>query len=498
MIQPSSESAGSPGPPTGAPRPDGAATRETPPLAATRSEGPDSKSPSPPPAAPPGRRSLRINLIYAVGGTGFQQVCRGLVVILLAKFASKDILGHYTNSLAVGAPLFMFTMLSLRTLHIADAHNTIPFGNFLVLRAITMLAMLAAFLPIIGWEYVQRPDWIITILLVATGLSRIVDGMGDICWGLFQKQERMDLVSLSNALRGFALLLPFAVATPLTWWLARTGRIAAEHLIWGLIASVAAQVALGFLVLWNYDLKLARRNPLYSPDYSYSTMRALAIQALPLGVMHLLVALAPNIPRYFVYDQKNGAAALGLFGALTWVIQAVNLVLIQAGHTSAHRLAVYFRENPGAFRNLTLKLASVAVAAGLPIFLICWLAPELTRFLLRVVFEKDYADHYAEFVIITGAQCVQFLASVLGFAVTQMQIYWGQVATWGSMCLVSLLCSWWLIPADPLRGAAYTVLATASVQAVWYIGWVLYGLYNREKLLARIRNREVRVSQPLA
>jgi hypothetical protein len=78
------------------------------------------------------------------------------------------------------------------------------------------------------------------------------------------------------------------------------------------------------------------------------------------------------------------------------------------------------------------------------------------------------------------------LSSILGFAATQMQVYWFQAAVWSIMCGTAWGVSAWLVPSDPIGGGAYAMIAVAAVQLVLYTFAVAYGIRRRPALLAEM------------
>ena len=79
--------------------------------------------------------SLRVNVVYAALGAGALNAARFGVIVLLAKFATTEILGQYTFALAVATPVAMFFSLQLRGALVADARGQFSFGTYRVVQS---------------------------------------------------------------------------------------------------------------------------------------------------------------------------------------------------------------------------------------------------------------------------------------------------------------------------------------------------------------------------
>lgn len=436
----------------------------------------------PPPPAPNRPLSLRLNMAYAVGGTGVQNLCRFGAVVFITKFASPELLGQYNAGLALTTPLIVFAMLNLRAVLIADTQNRVPFGNYLWLRMVGLALAAIILSPIIGWKIWLRPEGAFALILIATFVGKLVDSEAEIYWGLYQKDERMDLVAWSNMLRGVAMLLPFAITLPAAWYLVAAGAVPPGVQAFATGAAIAVSaLAWALITLW-FDRPRARKARAYDASWTWPQTRALAIRALPLGIVTLLISLTTNIPRLYIESTPHGDRALGFFSALSWIVQAANLVVIQLGFAASNRLATYFRDDVRAFVALVLKLEALALLVCAAVLAVTLL---LGPWLLATLYQPEYAEHFPAFLVLVSGQCILFLSSLLGFAVTQMQLFWVQVFISLSMCAAATITSALMIPSNPIAGGAWATLAMAIVQLVCFLACLIAGIRMRPALLAR-------------
>lgn len=439
-----------------------------------------------PPARAPGRR-LRVNLLYAVAGTVVFNSGRFVALVLISKFASPEILGKFNWSLSTTAPVVLFFMLCLRSVHISDSTNLYAFGTFRVARYACMILAAVVLLPVPLWKCWNRPDPVFVLIFLGVGAGKVIDALGEIHWGLYQKEERMDLVALVSGIRGLLMMVAFLLGPPVVWYLIyERGVLPEDSLGYGTAGAVILTAVCWALVVWRMDARYGRRMRHYDTVWRWADVRTLIVRALPLGIVILLMTLTVAIPRWVIEAtyEDEGFYYLGFFAALTYVVVAGNLITTQLGHTASNRLAQSFRDSLRRFLVLLVKLEALACAVGIGMLLVAYF---FGQWLLRVVYRPEYAAYHSEFMIIVVAQCVMLVSSILGFATTQMRVFWFQAFLWTLLCGVAWGVSVWLVPADPIRGGAYTMLVVALVQLGAYAVAVLYGVSRRPAMIERLK-----------
>jgi len=433
---------------------------------------------------PPRTLSLRRNMAFAVGGMGAFHACQLGVIIVLAKFAPPEVLGQVQFSLAVATPILMFCSLELRAALVADAGGKFTFGTYRTLRATTSGLAAAVLGGVAVWEYVAEGSAAFALILAGMVAGKLVLAQAEIDWGLFQKRERLDWLAASAALRGVTMLAAFAAFVPLYSFLSRRGLVTPERLVHGAVLAVGVHVLASVVILVGFDRPRVIARLDYDASWTWAAVRRLARQTLPLGLVLLLLHLCNSVPQLFLERQDGGKAALGHFSALFNLTMAGNLLVFQAANAAAHRLATYYQTELGRFLRLAGKLLGVAAVVGVVSLVI---ALTVGRWLLRVLYRPDYADHYDEFKLIVLAQALALLTSVLGVLTIQMRLFWLQVPVQLVILLTTTLAAAWLIPhaENLVRGGALTVVVRAVVHAALYGGCVLIGILLRPRLLAR-------------
>jgi O-antigen/teichoic acid export membrane protein len=432
----------------------------------------------------PGVRSLKLNTLFAVGGTGLFQACQFGVVVLLAKIALPEVLGQVLYSLAVATPLIVFCSLELRGALVADTAAEFTFGTYRALRRATMAVAGFALVGLAAWDARREPSFVYAIIFVGMGGGKIILHLAEANWGLLQKRERLDLLAGSVALRGIVMMVAFGVIVPLAVLWGRSGETPVNRSAEGAALAVSVYVAISALLLFVYDRPCVAARPDHDPSWNWPGVWRLARQTFPLGLVVLMLHLCNSIPQLVIGGETNGKAAVGRFGALALVTLAGNLLVFQSAYAAANRLSAYYQTDLPAFLRLLGKLLALAVGVGAVALAVTF---GCGQWLLRVLFRPEYVEHYAAFQVIVVAQCLALLTSVLGVTVTQMRLFWlqvpAQVVVLASTGVAALL----LIHSatDLVAGGAWTMLVRSIVHLALYVGCAAVGLALRSRLRQR-------------
>lgn len=417
-------------------------------------------------AVPSGpRRSLLLNAAAAVLGTGAFHLAQLALLALLAKRAGPDVQGVYLLALAVATPVLLLFGLELRGALVADAGREFSIRAYLVLRRLLVTlagGVLVAWL--LAYAVGGAAPWAVA-LAAGVCLARIAWTLTEVPWGLEQRHERLDRVAASTAARGIALLLPPALLLA-----ACPPRQAPAWAALGV--GLGAGLSLALLIVWDRP-RSARLEPLGVT--SAAELRRLAHRTLPLGLVALAVNLCDAVPRWLVAAQPDGTTHLAHFGSLAYVTLAGNLVILQAVAAASSRLSASYGLDRRAFLRLTAHLLLAAALLGGGVLLVVAACGE---WLLRTLFRPEYAAFQREFLIVAGAHALALLTNVLGSATTLMRRFWVQVPVQGLTLLATVAAGWWLIPRDPVRGAALTALVRAIVQFALYAACFAGGLHG--------------------
>lgn len=407
--------------------------------------------------------SLRANFTWAFVGNVVYSACQWGMLTVLAKLGSAEMVGQFSLGLAVTAPVIMLTNLQLRTVQATDAQDKYAFGSYLGLRLVmTTLALLviAGIVWISGFRTVTA--WVVMVV----GLSKAIEAISDMFYGLCQKHERMDRVAGSLMIRG-----------PLSLAMLGSGVYLTGSVLWGAAGLVAAFL----LVLVGYDIRNGaqvlrttsrpRGMALGSsgwgaevyPRWQWGILARLAWLALPLGIVMMLLSLNTNVPGYFV-ERYLGERELGIFSAMAYLIVAGNLVVVALGSSASPQLAKrYVQEDVTAFRKLLLNLVGVGALLGVAGMLAAFVAG---REILTILYRPEYAEYPGVFLWLMGAAAIKYVASFLGYGMTAAGYFKAQMPLFAIVAGVTVLACLWLVPSHGLLGAAMALVISAVVQVV--------------------------------
>ncbi len=419
-------------------------------------------------AATPTQPPLRNSIAYAAVGVTFFNGCRVVVVLLLARYASPAVLGAFDAAMAWTAPIVTFLMLQLRGAYVADAERAVPFRAYFTLRWLAMLLALVAIVGLCGWHVLSGDapgDGIalatLSLMLLGVGVAKILSALGEVCWGVFQRFERLDLFAWSQALRGVAMAAPFAV---LLLWPGlgdlsdasrATAAVIAYALLWGAVA-------------WWYDRPRALALVGAEQAYRRSDLWALTLRTAPLGLVILIITICDSLPRLVIGESDAaGLEQLGYFAAMSNVVLPINLLVIAIGQAAANRAARHFASDRGQFVRLSLKLLGVVGLIGLLLVIGVALFGER---LLHTLFPPEYADYPEAFLVIAAGGALLLLGSLLGVIVTAAGHFWVQTWLQIAILLATGVAAWLLIPGDAVNGGAWTYFVRGATQFALYAG----------------------------
>jgi O-antigen/teichoic acid export membrane protein len=155
----------------------------------------------------------------------------------------------------------------------------------------------------------------------------------------------------------------------------------------------------------------------------------------------LLASLNANVPRYMI-EQLLDTHALGIFGALSYLMVAGTTIIAALGQVVSPRLARYYAERDlRKYWNLVARMLGLASAIGIVGVMI---AIAVGAFLLRLIYQPEYAEHH-DFIFaaclgvvwigcallvpyygMMGAAIVMGLQSLLQASLTFTWLYWVQ------------------------------------------------------------------------
>lgn len=423
-------------------------------------------------ASSPAELSLQRNFSWAFVGNVVFAGSQWGALVAIARLGSPEMVGQLALSLAITAPVILFTNLQLRTVQATDAKNAYSFRDYLALRLISTTVALVVIVCLGAMSGNNREA---TLVILTIGMAKAFEAVSDVFYGLLQKQERMDLIAKSMILRGTAALVSLCIGVHLT------GR-----LIWGAVGMafvwgaslICYDVPTTRRVLESIDTRLRQRayeasTPSLRLRWNAKVLSELTRVALPLGLVTMLVSFNTNIPRYFIVHHL-GAHQLGIFAAIAHFAVAGNLVINALGQTASPRLAKFYASgNRSGFLVLLLRLVAIGLLLSLAAILV---AIFFGRQFLTLAFGAKYAREDL-FVALTVGAGIGYVASLLGYGMTAARYFRAPAPMLAVVAGVTAGTCLLLIPARGLSGVTTAIIVAALLQLVISIAIVSHSIF---------------------
>jgi O-antigen/teichoic acid export membrane protein len=400
--------------------------------------------------------SLRTNFSWTFVGNTINAASWFAMTIVLAKLGSPADVGKFALGLATTAPIFMFATLRLRDVQATDAKQEFSFEDYFALRLTTTAA---ALLIVMGIAFNAGFQLEMALIILATGLSKTIEAISDVFYGLFMQQERLDRIAKSLMIKGPLSLLGLGIGFYLT-----------GSVFWGVMGLFIARA----IIMIGYDTRNVRLsfNPsakpidtnipkkMPRPRWDATILKRLFWLSLPLGFATMLISFNSNIPRYFI-EGHMGAYHLGIFAAVA-AFQKVAPTVVQAmGRSAAPRLARYYAaKNAAAFRKLTLKLIGIGALMGVAGVLVTLFAG---RQILTLFYGPEYALPWL-FTLVMIAAGIDYITTMLLFAITSARYFKVQLPLHILTTITIGLACFFLIPSAGLQGAAMALIIAFLVR----------------------------------
>jgi O-antigen/teichoic acid export membrane protein len=392
-------------------------------------------------------QSLRVNFSWTLVGNALYGATQWGILVLLARLGDPEAVGQFSLGLAITAPIMLFASLQLRAVQATDARLQFQFRDYAGLRILMTIMAACAIFGISGAFY--RGETALTI--AAFALSKGVECMSDTFYGLWQQQERMDLIAKSLMLRGVLALIAAAVC------------FAVFHTVWIAVCGMAVAWAVVFAAFdVRRGITVAREmGQTVMPRFSATRMKQLVRLSLPLGIVTMLLSLNINVPRYMISHFRS-VRELGIFSALGYILMAGAMIVGALGQSATPRLALYASQGKTReFRGLSHRLLLIGMALG-----ICGVLAALAfgRQIVTLIYGREYAQNGHLFLWLMVAAAAGYMASFGGYSLTAARHFQVQMPLFGFITALTLVLCYAMVKAGGAVGAAKALAVVGFVQ----------------------------------
>ncbi|MDO7907204.1 oligosaccharide flippase family protein [Paenibacillus sp. JX-17] len=388
------------------------------------------------------------NLIYAASQWG--------MIMSIAKLGNPAMVGQFSLALALIAPLILFSNFQLRNFQATDAKDEYAFTEYFRLRMLmSILSLLCVAVIAVSGDYSS----VLRLVILFVGISKVIESVSDIIFGLFQKHEQMHWIARSMIMKGLSSVAVLSVVLLLT-----------DSIVWSVVGMSCAWL----LILVLYDIRNAIRvlKQLYSrtgqqKKYFWEQVNLrriwkLGLLTIPLGIVATLDSLMNNIPRYRL-QAFGGEEMLGYYAAIAYIMVAGGTFITALIQAFSPKLSVLYHQHLDRFRKDLLKLSFLAGCIGITGILISLAAG---RPILNLLYSKEYGQHSEILTIIMLASTIWFISSCLGAGLTISRNMNVQVPIYVVSCASVFVSAFFLIPGYGMSGAAWSIVIGMLVRGV--------------------------------
>jgi O-antigen/teichoic acid export membrane protein len=388
--------------------------------------------------------SVKTNFSYTLVANLVYAFSQWFIISLIAKLGTVEMVGRYSIALAVTAPIFLLSNMNLRSMQATDVKNNYSFINYFVTRIVTSTVALFSILFILLISNFNNGTKLIILLL---SISRFLESICDVVYGLYQQNERMDFQAISKIIQSFLAILLF------TFSMLVSKSLELSVLMYSLtfLIIIVFYDRIKILELTNVNILQELSN--IRTIFNVSVVKKLIIIGFPLGISSAIDTLNANIPRYALQYFFN-EESVGYFSSIAFIMTTGSTVINAMAHSAIPSLAKNYIENLSAYFRLLIKLIAFGLVIG---FLAIIVSIFFGEIILQYLYTKEYKEYNNVFIVIMIASAIWYVTGFISSALTATTLFSVQVPIYIITLLATCSTSLILIPKFGLIGAALTV-----------------------------------------
>jgi O-antigen/teichoic acid export membrane protein len=330
-----------------------------------------------------------------------------------------------------------------------DVRGRFGLGEYLSLQLVTgLLGLLAC--TVIAWAWLGSQ----LSLVVAVGLKKMLECIGELILGAYQRADRLELLASSMTLRalGDVCVVPGVF-------------VLSGSLPLALVAGCGSSAA----ILVAYDVpRLRRLGERLGRAPSWRRLLTLARDGTPAGLTATLTSLNGSLPRYLLEVYRD-RALLGYFVSLTQLLQAGTLVNTAIAHAELSALSRSLGQGRARFRK---RLGRVGVAqVGVQLVALGLMVVAGGK-ILAAVYRPEYAQYATVAIMLFLGAAVRAVVGALSAGHMVLRSVRAEAAATAMTGVATAAFGLWWIPPWGLMGAALAILAAAALNVVTS-GWII-------------------------
>lgn len=408
---------------------------------------------------------LKSNFIWVLVGNIVFGLSQFLVISLISKFGTIEMVGVYTLALGITAPVFLLLNFNLRSIQATDQKNEYSFLYYFSFRSLT--SMITLFIIVIILLLADYSLFTSSIILIVT-ITKFIESQSDVVFGYFQKIEYMRVISLSRIIRGILTVLVIGLALLTT-----------KSIVFALIGMMAVNL----LVFIFFDMKNLYKEAIQKVRFSdlFLVMKdkkmllLMFAMGLPLGLASALDSLTINSQRY-VIEFSLSIEEVGYYASITYLMISGQTIVSALSHAVLPRLTVYFTDNYKKYIRLVYLLVFLGIGMGLILTAITHIWGPV---ILTILYTEEFMNYSNVLFIVMIIASIWYLTGFLNAALLATRKFTSQLYIYLLSFLVTFIFTIIFTTDFGLMGSAYALLAGMTTRLLAIIIVLVRIITNR-------------------
>jgi len=397
--------------------------------------------------------SLKSNILWNTFGNVIYLILQWLMTIVIVRITDYNQLGLFSLAMSITNIGFSICGWGIRNYQVSDIKYKYLPSEYIFSRFLTCsisLVCIIIYSLVGGYSHSQISALILYMLF------RIGESLIDVIHGIFQQEQRMDIVGKSFIIRGLGNFIILVIILKIS--------LNINYAILGIVG-----FTIFILIFWDCHKLFKLNIPLNKKNPKKSIL--LIIECIPLAIHHILFTSYATIPRIFL-EKFHNQEALGILTSINTpvvIIQAMcNFIMIPYATVLAD--LVYKKAKQQLIKKV-MSVLSIITLLGL-------IASVMMKFFgnwgLNLLYGEEVATESALLqpsvvAVILVAYCSFFNILLIVFR----QKYGLLIANFFSL-LTALTASQALILGLSLYGTVYTHILTLLTHLVIIVGFTIY------------------------
>ena len=395
--------------------------------------------------------STRQNFLWNTFGCLTYLGCQWLLTVIVV-VASND----YTNSgifafvMATGVIYSSLGLFGVRPYQVSDLQEQFTSQNYIAFRLITNASSLVIFYV---YTFLITSDSSIILASIIYLIFKFDESFSDVIYGIYQLNERMDFIGISQILRAFISLLAFTFPLYLTK---------------DLNLAILCMFIGCFLVTLIYDLPHAKKFGEIKPKISTSKTKSLFRACFFSMFSAMLIGLIATAVRQ-IYGITQGSYQLGIYAAIATPAVIIQVAVNYLYSPLLGKFATARDDGSAIYKRYFFKILGLILLAIIVMVVI--LSP-LGIQVLPIIYGESINEDIAIFPwVLVATGCLGLLYYLMNnFIVLRKRTI--SLTTSGLGFLVSLITSFFFIQEFGMNGINLSIIAgclTASIIGLIFI-----------------------------